>query len=303
MNKKIIVCLIGLIGCSVASALDNNYQPLVREGVVWHYANEYWDRDEDGFPIDSTCRIIYGRKMEFSGDTVISGVQYKKCFRYYNDWLDDGQEPYVYGREKNGRVSFMNPTFEGYVPEFALRGEYYNLTGEYDVYDFEDMGSFLSQTTERLGPVEIVSVTTVQVGGNPAKCYRIHMNSTFTCWAKYIEGVGVDNDSFGLSTCSIELPILVGILGTPSALGLVMLTDKSGEVLYKGAYYNEDYARGYRTTMRSDMNGDHKVDIGDVNIAINAMLGKSADAADVNGDGACDIADVNAVINAMLGKQ
>lgn len=53
-----------------------------------------------------------------------------------------------------------------------------------------------------------------------------------------------------------------------------------------------------------DVNGDNSVDISDVNMIINIMLGKSAHnaAADMNGDGGLDISDVNAVINIMLGK-
>lgn len=52
-----------------------------------------------------------------------------------------------------------------------------------------------------------------------------------------------------------------------------------------------------------DINGDGTVDITDVNIAINVMLGKETnDAADVNGDGAVDISDINTIINVMLGK-
>lgn len=52
-----------------------------------------------------------------------------------------------------------------------------------------------------------------------------------------------------------------------------------------------------------DVNGDGMVDIADVNIVINVMLGKADnEAADVTGDKHVDIADVNAIINAMLGK-
>ena len=52
-----------------------------------------------------------------------------------------------------------------------------------------------------------------------------------------------------------------------------------------------------------DVNGDGKVDIADVNIVINAMLGKgSTQGCDLTGDGKVDIADVNTVINLMLGK-
>lgn len=57
------------------------------------------------------------------------------------------------------------------------------------------------------------------------------------------------------------------------------------------------------SALPGDVNGDGVIDIADVNIVINVMLGKDDNvAADVNGDGKVDIADVNAVINVMLGK-
>ena len=61
---------------------------------------------------------------------------------------------------------------------------------------------------------------------------------------------------------------------------------------------NEDF----NETM--DLNGDGRVDISDVNLLINMMLGKTEPTAtgDVNGDGVVDVSDVNIVINAMLGK-
>jgi surface antigen len=59
--------------------------------------------------------------------------------------------------------------------------------------------------------------------------------------------------------------------------------------------------------LAADINGDKKVDIADVNIVINIMLGKAQASdytgkADVTGDNHVDIADVNAIINIMLGK-
>mgnify|MGYP004443257313 CR=1 FL=1 len=56
-----------------------------------------------------------------------------------------------------------------------------------------------------------------------------------------------------------------------------------------------------------DVNGDGSVDIQDVNIVINIILGTDAaekydGRADVNGDGAVDIQDVNAIINIILGS-
>jgi hypothetical protein len=56
-----------------------------------------------------------------------------------------------------------------------------------------------------------------------------------------------------------------------------------------------------------DINCDGSVDVADVNIIINIMLGKTASdelqaRSDVTGDGSVDVADVNIIINTILGK-
>lgn len=70
------------------------------------------------------------------------------------------------------------------------------------------------------------------------------------------------------------------------------------------AWMDEQLGYEENPSLPGDVNGDGTVDIADVNVVINAMLGKEENAcADVNADGTVDIADVNAVINFMLGKQ
>ena len=55
--------------------------------------------------------------------------------------------------------------------------------------------------------------------------------------------------------------------------------------------------------VQGDVTGDGTVDVADVNIIINVMLGKEINEhADVTGEGSVDVADVNQVINIMLGK-
>ena len=56
-----------------------------------------------------------------------------------------------------------------------------------------------------------------------------------------------------------------------------------------------------------DIDGNGKVDVGDVNILVNIILGKENNAdyisrADVDGDGKIDVGDVNLVVNIILGK-
>jgi hypothetical protein len=56
-----------------------------------------------------------------------------------------------------------------------------------------------------------------------------------------------------------------------------------------------------------DVDGDGKVDVTDVNIVVNIILGKDNAAnyngrADVNGADGVDVSDVNAIVNIILGK-
>jgi hypothetical protein len=55
-----------------------------------------------------------------------------------------------------------------------------------------------------------------------------------------------------------------------------------------------------------DVNGDDKVNVGDIMAVINVMAGVGGEAekaaADINGDGAVNIGDIMAVINIMAGR-
>ena len=72
--KKIFTLLLAvLLGGIAAQAQEAVYQPLVREGVVWHYCYCIFESiSVGGYSKDL--------KVQFQGDTLISGVQYTKCF-------------------------------------------------------------------------------------------------------------------------------------------------------------------------------------------------------------------------------
>ena len=80
---------------------------------------------------------------------------------------------------------------------------------------------------------------------------------------------------------------------------------KNSIAAYRAAIGWELFYNIQKIVKRGDINGDDTVDIADINILINAMLGKAGqqfDGGDLNGDGTVDIADINAAINIMLGK-
>ena len=59
-----------------------------------------------------------------------------------------------------------------------------------------------------------------------------------------------------------------------------------------------------RSITWGDVNQDGAIDISDVNLVINVMLGKSANVnADLYRDGKVDVSDVNMLINLLLGKR
>lgn len=55
--------------------------------------------------------------------------------------------------------------------------------------------------------------------------------------------------------------------------------------------------------IKGDLNGDGIVDVSDINIIINIILGQAAQvpAADLTGDGIVDVSDINILINIVLG--
>lgn len=284
-----------------------NCKPLVREGVVWHYAFEDFELDEDQIDM-STYRLV-DQKMEFRGDTTIYGITYKKCFLYETDQMAADEQPILLAREHNGKVIFAPISFEYwnneevYHPKGTLPGPYSGVRGEYVTYDFGDMAGFLSKLQANGWGPTLLSTSRTLVGDDSVYCYQ-------TNTGLYVESVGFDGNYAGY--LNDPFPIRPVCL-CPDVLGLIMQTDLEGNILYKGKYYSIVYE-----LPKYDLNHDGVIDIADVNIMINVLLGydvptgnQGHDTAptispdeyyDVTGDGHVDISDINAVINAMLGK-
>ncbi len=85
----------------------------------------------------------------------------------------------------------------------------------------------------------------------------------------------------------------------------IILSDIDGRNMTSLEYYEYMIPR---IALRGDVNLDGKVDVTDVNIVVNIILGKDQAAnydgrADVNGSGVVDVSDVNIIVNIILGKE
>ena len=231
--KKIFTLLLALLLCGIAAqAQEAGYQPLVREGVVWHYNYfVFVDLVVGGYSKEM--------KVQFKGDTLISGVSYKKCFLYETETLPDDELPICCAREDNGKVMFTQPRHEVLDTlgssfsnwDIFIPGESYEENGEIIVYDFGDMSSFIDSLHG-----EIVSTTDASVNGMPVKKYSISVYGAYEC--DFVEGVGVDGEHAGLLFAPLVM-LMPGFSSEP--MGLIKLTDLDGNVLYKGASYDDSH--------------------------------------------------------------
>ena len=78
-----------------------------------------------------------------------------------------------------------------------------------------------------------------------------------------------------------------------------------GSLQYYKNWWLEDRVREWPFEIPGDLNGDGNVDVTDVNIAIDIVLGNTGlnAKADLNGDGEVDFIDVSKIVDFILGKQ
>ena len=214
-----------------------SYQPLVREGVVWHYEYYLFDDYYGGSAVDY--------KVQFRGDTLLNGITYKKCFFYREDALPEHAVPVCFARQVNGQILFTEPNYdilkdaskELVLDLGRLPGQFFETNKEFLVYDFNDMQGFVSKLNQQF-PNENYQITSnddVMLNGELVKSY--HLTSA-TCSGDYIEGIGVDGTNTGYMFAPIAaFPTCY----CPMVKGLIKVTTLEGQLLYKGANYEEFY--------------------------------------------------------------
>ena len=205
--KKILTMMLLALLCSIAAqAQENDYQPLVREGVKWHYSRVYGDQ-----PNEEAC------VMFFEGDSIVNDVTYKKCVEISSSG--------------NRRVAALMREKDKVVYSIGGRGVLGAHEGEYEgeivLYDFHNpLNMYPSEYVEE--GMELIP-STVMVDGIPHNCYT----SSFDYFNIFVEGIGLD----GSGTLSdLELEVLTSTHYQYTGLSYV---EENGDIIYKGRAHDQ----------------------------------------------------------------
>ena len=213
---------------------QDDYVPLVREGVVWEYVGHYHDWPDEGY------KTVQLYTLEINGTTEIDGELYYNVYRtdYNDEYL--AQEPYLvaYVREEDKVVTAIDiETHWWFIPQI--------------LYDF-NKPMFLpdSETAESLGiedyyGLELIDYymdryipITVEVAGALRNGYHINyddgVNNYYPDYeVKIIEGIGVDCRYGDLLVPYREYVTSINPMSSLSAVY------ENGELVYQGCGYDE----------------------------------------------------------------
>ncbi|MBQ7690572.1 MAG: dockerin type I repeat-containing protein [Muribaculaceae bacterium] len=186
------------------------------------------------------------------------------------------------------------------------------VTQEEDVFTGEVVsvmyaGLSVRNTTATQAALRVVADITRIDGGNYQLCFPVNCMSRYEAGAFTTEaGILAANAVQDLLTewfpdgegaCDVTMKIQVmNATGQFPNIRYTLLGDGPTITLH--------FRNGMPDTIIGDLDGNATVDVDDLNIIINIMLGKAdkTPAADTNGDGNVDVDDMNAIINIMLGK-
>jgi len=226
--KKITLLLLGMLMITSASAVENEYVPLVREGVVWEYVVYNSSLGVHVGMADIYC-------LEFNGESEYG----HKLYRTNYDKNGVAQEPYLVAhvKEENKAVSYT---------------DYYNLPYYINIYDFNKLYFMPDEAAnsyqfghENYGE-QSYELFTVEVGGTIRNGYHINYDADhdIDCLElKVIEGIGVDCMYGDLLKPYCDFETGVSSLVPDYPFGIIMTglsaVYEDGELVYQGCLYDE----------------------------------------------------------------
>ena len=299
MKKFQLFLLAAFMGVITTQA----YVPLVREGVKWVYMFDNTIYIEGDLVGSGDFLYFY----QFNGDTLINGDTYKKLYCSLSREMNTEKMcPVAFLREVDKKVYALqckkpHHEFEGtnFYPSIEIYNNYGfweiddGLLDEGLIYDFGDMN--VTQSLYSFWEDDDFCPKEGETTFN-GQTVKTHVLSDIYL----VEGVGPDGSPDrwleGYGDFLEPLPIENFLVGTRQIKsGLVAVEDLNGNVLYKGIRHYEP--GGYINFFN--------VDVSHVSKLIDALLGKKPIELmfdDVNADEKVDVTDVNLLIDHILGK-
>ncbi len=272
--KKIIFTLLGILILTSARATDNEYVPLVREGVKWV---EYYENT-----IDNTQSV---KTYQFCGNIEIGGNVYSKLYSTFRlSDVTQQDSPIAYVREHDKKIYSVPVNSEIYGCILSNED-----IGEYLIYNFNDITSPYTIDESLMSPV-----TTEQMPFGDRMVNLYHLGSI----KMIAEGIGcLDNVFYD------PWPM---VMPDGSHTSLAWFED-NGEILFKGEGYEaaKEFLSNH-ATYNGDVDGDGVVTSADITALYDYLLNNDdahITTSDVNGDGFVTSADVTAVYNFLLGNK
>lgn len=338
--KKITFLLLGLLMTTSASAVENEYVPLVREGVKWVYMTFH----EPGYEQCVVPEQLYS--FEIMGDTTILGKNYKHV---YCTLLDKAfmpsSTPMVYTNiREEGKVVYESNSFYGYSFNTAIlnkfkgtfpHGNYYPFwidyidddrfvnTPEFVLYDFnretylpdlfnvlydetiddDDYYEYIIENVNELNNFyrKNPEQIRVKIGDNDRDAYIMNRYENYNFFTYFTECRVIEGIGVDSRSGDLISPQNNIALSDNELMGLVAVYE-GDELIYKGCLYNE----AMELTGYCDVNGDGAVTSADVTTLYDFLLGNTSELPntyDVNGDGFVTAADITAIYNVILGEQ
>ena len=264
MKNIFLFSILALLGMSQSVAKDYEYVPFVREGVKWVYCiNNY----NEIYPINPDLPV--GRSyytLELKGDTVINDKTYKAMHKYSGDHINNATDTIpIYLREENKIVYGIIPDGVMYFDcPVDVHSEVDPYSGEeFIVYNFNNVTEYLN---ERLNVYyEPVSVNLLSIGDHVVNRY-LGLLCGFLEF-DYIEGIGMDSETYGYTLCFFMGTLTSNTLATYTLNHVI----ENGEIIYKGRHFR---AEGVHTGIDEVTAEQHRVADGNYYDLMGRPVGK-----------------------------
>ena len=234
--KRISFLLLWLLAFASAGAVENEYVPLVREGVVWEYVGYYHAWPEPGY------ERIQLYTLEFNGTTVIDGKTYYNIFRTYYDQQGNAKEPYLaaYVREEGKVVTAIeNDVYGESINDYFwwfIPGTLYDFNKPMFLPDEAAECAEINYPISEYSMADTYQEFEVGIGQTVRRGYQIIAYDTPNdpeYSFKTIEGIGVD---CGFGDLLVPYREYLTSINPMSSLSAVY---ENGELVYQGCGYDE----------------------------------------------------------------